>query len=106
MQSGRQEQVLLKLNIYLKTVNNNLGNALPGIPNSQIFLQLGYTLNNSLNFLISAEHIGELFADNSNTVKVESFRRVRFQIGKSFNFNKLEIGFSGGINNLFNEQIF
>ena len=89
-----------------KDVNNNLGNALPGIPNSQIFFQLGYTLTNDLNFLISAEHVGELFADNSNSVKVESFRRVRFQIGKSFNFNRLEISFSGGINNLFNERYF
>ena len=89
-----------------KDVNNNLGNALPGIPNSQIFLQLGYTLNNSLQLLVSAEHIGDLYANNSNTVKVDSFRRVRFQIGKTLNFDKLEISFSGGINNLFNEQYF
>ena len=72
--------MLLKLNIYLKTVNNNLGNALPGIPNSQIFLQLGYLLTNDLNLLISAEHVGELFADNSNTVKVESFEGSDFKL--------------------------
>ena len=89
-----------------KDVNNNLGNALPGIPNSQIFLQLGYTLKNSLQLLVSAEHIGDLYANNSNTVKVDSFRRVRFQIGKTLNFDKLEISFSGGINNLFNERYF
>ena len=76
------------------------------IPNSQIFLQLGYKITDSLNLLISAEHVGELFADNSNTVKVESFRRVRLQIGKSLNLDKLEVTFSGGINNLFNEQYF
>ena len=56
--------------------------------------------------MITAEHIGELYANNSNTVKVDSFRRVRFQIGKTLNFDKLEISFSGGINNLFNEQYF
>ena len=89
-----------------KGSNNNLDNALPGIPNSQIFLQLGYTTNNSLNFLITAEHIGDLYANNSNTVKVESFQNVRLQVGKSFNFNNIDLTFSGGINNIFNERYF
>ena len=85
---------------------NNLDNSLPGIPNSQIFLQLGYTTNNSLNFLITAEHIGDLYANNSNTVRVESFQNVRLQVGKSFNFNNIDLTFSGGINNIFNERYF
>ena len=89
-----------------KGSDNNLDNYLPGIPNSQIFLQLGYTTNNSLNFLITAEHIGDLYANNSNTVKVESFQNVRFQVGKSFNFNNIDLTFSGGINNIFNERYF
>ena len=83
-----------------------MDNSLPGIPNSQIFLQLGYTTNNRLNFLITAEHIGDLYANNSNTVKVESFQNVRLQVGKSFNFNNVDLTFSGGINNIFNERYF
>ena len=37
---------------------------------------------------------------------VESLGGSDFQIGKTLNFDKLEISFSGGINNLFNELYF
>ena len=45
-------------------------------------------------------------ANNSNTVKVESFQNIRLQVGKSFKFNNVDLTFSGGINNIFNERYF
>ena len=79
---------------------------LPGVPGSQIYLQAGYFTNNDWRIQLTGEHVGSFFANNSNTVQIDSFQKVRLQAAKSFRLNKMKISLSGGINNLFNIRYF
>jgi iron complex outermembrane receptor protein len=85
-----------------KAEDNLDGNNLPGIPNSQLFFQLKYSTNRDWNWILSGEHIGEFYANNSNSVAIQSFQKVRFQAQKSIQVPWGEIDFLGGINNLLN----
>jgi iron complex outermembrane receptor protein len=85
-----------------KAEDNLDGNSLPGIPNSQLFFQLKYSTNRDWNWILSGEHIGEFYANNSNSVAIQSFQKVRFQAQKSIQVPWGEIDFLGGINNLLN----
>ena len=79
---------------------------LPGVPGSQIYLQVGYFTENNWTIQLTGEHVGSFFANNSNTVQIDSFQKIRVQAAKSFRVNKIKISFSGGINNLLNVRYF
>lgn len=81
-------------------------NALPGIPNSQFFLQLGYTTPSKWSFQLTGEHIGTFYADNANAVQIEAFQKVRLQGGKTISLANLEMNLFGGVNNLFDVRYF
>ena len=85
-----------------KAEENLEGNSLPGIPNSQLFLQLQYSTNTDWKLIFSGEHVGEFYANNSNSVAIESFQKLRFQTQKTVQISWGEIDFLGGINNLLN----
>ena len=92
---------------YRFTENNTSeGNTLPGIPNSQFFLQLGYTSLQNWQFQLTGEHIGSLYADTANAVKIEAFQKVRLQGGKTIALGNLELNLFAGINNLFDVRYF
>ena len=92
---------------YRFTENNTSeGNTLPGIPNSQFFLQLGYTSLQNWQFQLTGEHIGSLYADTDNAVQIEAFQKVRLQGGKTITLGNLEINLFAGINNLFDVRYF
>ena len=92
---------------YRFTENNTSeGNTLPGIPNSQFFLQLGYTSQQNWQFQLTGEHIGSLYADTANAVKIEAFQKVRLQGGKTVALGNLELNLFAGINNLFDVRYF
>ena len=86
--------------------NTSEGNTLPGIPNSQFFLQLGYTSLQNWQFQLTGEHIGSLYADTANAVKIEAFQKVRLQGGKTIALGNLELNLFAGINNLFDVRYF
>ena len=79
---------------------------LPGVPGSQIYLQVGYFSKNNWTIQLTGEHVGSFFANNSNTVQIDSFQKIRAQAAKSFRVNKMTISLSGGINNLLNVRYF
>ncbi|MFL2603703.1 MAG: TonB-dependent receptor family protein [Flavobacteriaceae bacterium] len=79
---------------------------LPGVPGSQIYLQVGYFTENNWRIQLTGEHAGSFFANNSNTVQIDSFQKIRVQAAKSFRVNKMKISLSGGINNLLNVRYF
>ena len=79
---------------------------LPGVPGSQIYLQVKYFTNNDWRIELTGEHIGSFFANNSNTVKIDPFQKVRLQAAKSFMINDIKISLSTGVNNLFNVRYF
>ena len=82
------------------------GNTLPGIPNSQFFLQVGYTSLQNWQFQLTGEHIGSLYADTDNAVQIEAFQKVRLQGGKTIALGDLELNLFAGINNLFDVRYF
>ncbi len=82
------------------------GNALPGIPNSQFFLQLDYVTPTDWKFQLTGESVGSFYADSSNSVQIDPYQKVRLQGGKKISLGGLEVDFFGGINNLFNVQYF
>ena len=82
------------------------GNALPGIPNSQFFLQLGYMTPTNWKFQLTGESIGSFYADNLNIVQIDAYQRVRLQGGKTISLGGLNADLYAGINNLFNVQYF
>ncbi|MDA8658122.1 TonB-dependent receptor [Flavobacteriaceae bacterium] len=79
---------------------------LPGIPNSQFFLQLGYTSLENWQFQLTGEHIGSLYADTANEVQIEAFQKVRLQGGKTTALGDHELNLFAGINNLFDVRYF
>ncbi|MDB3862195.1 TonB-dependent receptor [Flavobacteriaceae bacterium] len=84
-----------------ETKEENLGGmALPGIPNSQAFLQLSYKSNSDWKWVLSGEHIGQFYANNSNSVAINSFQKLRFQTQKTVKLSWGNFDFFGGINNL------
>ena len=82
------------------------GNRLPGIPNSQAFLQLEYITMNKWQFQLTGEHIGNLYANSNNTVKVEGYQRFRIQARKGIDFSWGQMDFFTGIHNLLNATYF
>ena len=92
---------------YRFTENNTSeGNTLPGIPNSQFFLQLGYTSLQNWQFQLTGEYIGSLYADTANAVQIEAFQKVRLQGGKTIALGNLGLNLFAGINNLFDVRYF
>ena len=51
---------------------------------------------------MTGEHIGTYFANNSNSVEIQEFQKLRFQGQKSIETNWGSLDFFGGINNLLN----
>ncbi len=90
-----------------ETKEENLGGmALPGIPNSQAFLQLSYKSNSDWKWVLSGEHIGQFYANNSNSVAINSFQKLRFQTQKTVKLTWGNFDFFGGVNNLLNETYY
>lgn len=90
-----------------ETKEENLGGmALPGIPKSQAFLQLSYKSNSDWKWVLSGEHIGQFYANNSNSVAINSFQKLRFQTQKTVKLSWGNFDFFGGINNLLNETYY
>ena len=82
------------------------GNRLPGIPNSQAFLQLEYITINKWQFQLTGEHIGKLYANSTNTAKVEGYQLFRIQARKGIDFSWGRMDFFTGIHNLLNATYF
>ena len=98
---GSLTQAKYKFNEQNEYVNSD-PKSLPGIPNSQIFIQVDYNTIKNWKWVVSGEHIGRFYANNSNSVEIKSFQKVRFQGQKTVKLPWGEFDFFGGINNLFN----
>ena len=91
----------------LEDVSDSLkGNNLPGIPSTQMFMQLEYSTPSSWQFQLTAEHIGRLFANNQNTVAINAYQKVRLQTSKGIALSWGELSFFGGVNNLFDVRYY
>ena len=86
----------------LDTANEFEGKKIPGIPSSKFFLQVNFHTLSDWQWVMTGEHIGTYFANNSNSVEIQEFQKLRFQGQKSIETNWGSLDFFGGINNLLN----
>ena len=86
----------------MDTANEVEGKKIPGIPSSQFFLQVNFHTLSDWQWVMTGEHIGTYFANNSNSVEIQEFQKLRFQGQKSIETNWGSLDFFGGINNLLN----
>ena len=82
------------------------GKKIPGIPSSQFFLQLKYRSSSDWQWVLSGEHSGAFFANDSNNVEIKAYQKVRFQGQKTVQTQWGKLDFFGGINNVLNTTYF
>ena len=90
-------------NDFVLDGKNLNGLSLPGIPNQILDIELIFNLSNKSNLLINNRLIGELYADNSNQTKVNSYNLFNITYSTKI-FNNSEIYL--GVNNLFDVNYF
>ena len=86
--------------------NNKRGKALPGLPNTQFFVQFNYQTSNHWQLLVTGVHYGAFYADSANSVAINPYQKVRVQASKKLLWKGQEFQLLGGINNLFNTSYF
>ena len=92
---------LTQANYYFLEANGKKGNALPGLPKSQLFVQFNYQTPNLWQVLITGVHYGAFYADTANLTLIDPYQKVRIQANKKFDWKGSELHLLGGINNLF-----
>jgi len=95
--------------IFKKFVDDGIdysGNKIPGIPNEILTLSLEHKTNNELFLNVNIKNIGTMYANNSNTIKVNGFNTFNFKIGKEFKLSKSILNPYLIVSNIFNEEYF
>jgi len=82
------------------------GNFLPGIPKHNTFFALNYTRNKGLFGSLQIRSIGELFARDDNTVRVDGYTVVNLKLGYKIDKLNWDIEPFFGVNNLLGEEYF
>ena len=67
---------------------NYKGNKIPGIPNDIFTLSIEHKTINELSLNLNFKNIGALYANNSNTIKVDEFNTFNFKIGKEIKLSQ------------------
>jgi iron complex outermembrane receptor protein len=88
---------------YATTVGKFDGNTLPGIPKHNIYGEIRYFPRIGLYAIAQIKSIGELYADDANLTKNNSYATVNLRVGYRKQIKNLTIEPFIGINNLFNE---
>ena len=88
------------------TTQDFKSNNLPGIPKSQFFINLIHISKKNWITKLTFENTGKFYANNSNSVLIDSYQKTRFQTGKSVDVKWSEVDFFLGINNLLNQKYF
>tara|TARA_B100000953_G_scaffold68465_2_gene54987 strand:- start:1284 stop:3314 length:2031 start_codon:yes stop_codon:yes gene_type:complete len=86
---------------FQKNQENYSGNSIPGIPNNIFIFDVSYKRSSSLFINISLKKIGEMYANNSNSVKIDNYNLVNLKIGQEISFKKIMLKPFLTINNLF-----
>ena len=86
---------------FEKNQENYSGNSIPGIPNNIFIFDVSYKRSSNLFINISFKKIGEMYANNSNSVKIDNYNLVNLKIGQEIYFKKIMIKPFLTINNLF-----
>lgn len=85
---------------------NYKGNKIPGIPNDIFTLSIEHKTINELSLNLNFKNIGALYANNSNTIKVDEFNTFNFKIGKEIKLSRSIIYPYLIISNVFDKEYF
>ena len=80
------------------------GRTLPGVPRHYAYVELAYTHSSGAWVKWDLAHVGSLYADNVNAVKIGSYEVSSLVFGRDFRFGKVTLSPNVGINNLFDEK--
>ena len=86
--------------------NNYNGNKIPGIPNNVLTISVEHKTKKELSLNLNFKKIGAIYANNSNTTKVDDFSTLNFKIGKEIKLSKSVIYPFLIINNIFEKKYF
>ena len=79
---------------------------IPGIPNDIFTLSIEHKTINELSLNLNFKNIGALYANNSNTIKVDEFNTFNFKIGKKFKLSRSIVYPYLIISNVFDNEYF
>ena len=85
---------------------NYKGNKIPGIPNDIFTLSIEHKTINELSLNLNFKNNGALYANNSNTIKVDEFKTFNFKIGKEIKLSRSIIYPYLIISNVFDNEYF
>ena len=77
---------------------------MPGVPEHHAYFEVDYNHRSGLFFKWDWTHIGSLFADNINNVKVDNYSLSNMVLGFTKKLNRFSISPRIGINNLFKQD--
>ena len=95
--------------VFKEFVENNFnykGNKIPGIPNDIFTLSIEHKTINELFLNLNFKNIGTLYANNSNTIKIDEFNTFNFKIGKKFKLSRSNVYPYLIISNVFDNEYF
>jgi iron complex outermembrane receptor protein len=76
---------------FIDNKKNYSGNKIPGVPEKTMFFNVNYKNESKLSVSLQLKVIGDLYANNSNSVKVDGFNRLNLKISKGINYKKITI---------------
>lgn len=87
--------------------NDFSGNKIPGIPENVLYGEVAYTHPSGFYGVIDARNVGKLYANNSNSVSVDSYTVVNLRAGLAdWQLGNWVLGPFVGVNNLTDEDYF
>ena len=75
--------------VFEKDGNNYSGNKIPGVPEKVMIFEIDYIGDSNLTLNLSLKSIGEMYANNSNSVKIDSFDILNLKVGKEINYKNI-----------------
>ena len=95
--------------VFKEFIENNFnykGNKIPGIPNDIFTLRIEHKTKNELFLNLNFKNIGTIYANNSNTIKIDDFSTFNFTIGKEFKLSRSIVYPYLIISNVFDKEYF
>ena len=80
------------------------GNALPGIPEHQFYVELAYRHDSGAYLIWDMLLVDDFFVNNANSAKNQAYEVANLRLGHEFSTGKLRFAPYLGINNLFDEK--
>lgn len=86
--------------------NDFAGNAIPGVPEHQFHVELSYFHPTGWYAVWDMLHVGSLFADDANEVKVDAYQVANVRAGYLDQFGSWDVEPFLGLNNMFDEAYY